>query len=86
MKKPDGIKGVSIEYKKLKDTGFDFSAFEYMANLIYNEGNKTIILKNAKILDNKAIIVNKDLTTVFLVDLSLNPNVKVEKIDRSKIN
>jgi tricorn protease-like protein len=57
-----------------------------MADLIINDEHGESIFKNAFILEGKAIMVNNDKTSVFVIDLKENKNVRVIKIDRSNIN
>lgn len=82
------LKGIMMPYKKLIKIGFDFNAFDYMADLIIKDkkGGKDSVFKNAIIIENNAIMINTDKTSVFFLDLRENKNVTVIKIDRSNIN
>jgi tricorn protease-like protein len=80
------LKGAMLPYEEFKKHGFDFNVFEYMADLIINDEHGESIFKNAFILEGKAIMVNNDKTSVFVIDLKENKNVRVIKIDRSNIN
>lgn len=71
------LKGVMITFKELKEAGFDFNVFDYRANLIVN---KDYVLKNVLIIGERAVVINKDKSSVLIVSLPDNPGVKVEKI------
>lgn len=71
------LKGVMVTFKELEKAGFDFNVFDYRANLIVN---KDYVLKNVLIIEGRAVIINKDKSSVLIVLLSDNPGVEVEKI------
>lgn len=71
------LKGIIRTFKELEKIGFDFNVFDYRANLIVN---KDYVLKNVLIIGDKAIVINKDKSTVLILSLEENKGVKVEKI------
>lgn len=70
------IKGVHIcTTAYLKKTGFNFSAYDYMANLTIGD----ITFKNCKVLSEFAFCLNDDGTQVAVISLK-ESKCSIEKI------
>lgn len=81
-----GLKGVIIPYKKLIKDGFDFSEYDYKANLLINTGKEIVMLENVLIINEMAICINTDKTNVFITKPSENKNVTIQRIDNIELN
>jgi hypothetical protein len=84
--KTKGLKGVFAPYKELEKDGFDFNVFKYKANLICEEKKKIVVYREALIMDEMAVLVNKDKTQVFIIRLSENKHLKIERLDSEEVN
>lgn len=80
------IKGAIFPYKDFVEQGFDFNVYEYKATIIISDMEGERVLNNAIVIDDKGIVVNDDKTYVFVIDLKGNKNLKIIKIDETKIN
>ena len=82
----DKVVYTEMSYDRLVSDGFNFDAFEYMANLYVplDKQDTYGVIPNVKVLGTFAYKVDAEL--VLVINLKESVGIQIEKIDRSNIN